>query len=425
MKRAKLLILVFSFVLSVFSQTSFSQSSKAKKIDEFIAPFAKANHFSGVVLASENGKVIYEKAFGLANADYKIPNQLNTRIGIASITKPMTVVILNRLVESGKISLDDRLSKYIPDFPNGDKITIGILKNHRSGIPHRIMPSELETVSYTSAEFIEKVKQAKLAFEPGSQRLYSSAGFSVLARALEIASGKSYAQLLQEYVFTPADMKDSLDFKGEMIMERRAQDYLFDSNGYVNAPLRDYSFLVGAGSVFSTARDVYKFGEAVLDGKYGENSKTDLIRETTISASGTTNGHRAYLEIERDKKYGYVLLSNLPTGAFDIISHGLTDILQGKEPKPIAPSPKIIPNPNKNTAEFSGRYKRTTDGVEIGVILRNDSLYTLDSKLQPIKPDCFFEYKYYGEVCFIREESGKIKEMKWKGNGFEFFYVKQ
>jgi CubicO group peptidase (beta-lactamase class C family) len=424
MKKAKILVLVFSFVLSVFSQTSFSQSSKARKIDEFIAPFAKANHFSGVVLASENGKVIYEKAFGIANADYKIPNQLNTRIGIASITKPMTVVILNRLVESGKISLNDKLSKYIPDFPNGDKITIGILKNHRSGIPHRIMPSEMETVSYTSAEFVEKVKQAKLAFEPGSQRLYSSAGFSVLARALEIASGKSYAQLLQEYVFAPADMKDSLDFKGEMIMERRAQDYLFDSNGYVNAPLRDYSFLVGAGSVFSTARDVYKFGEAVLDGKYGENSKTDLIRETTISASGTTNGHRAYLEIERDKKYGYVLLSNLPTGAFDIISQGLTDILQGKEAKPVAPSPKIIPNPNKNTAEFSGRYKRT-DGVEIGVILRNDSLYTLDSKLHPIKPDCFFEYKYYGEVCFTREESGKIKEMKWKGNGFEYFYVKQ
>src|SRR5918997_1470976 len=139
MKKAKILILVFSFVLSVFSQ-----SSKARKIDEFITPFAKANHFSGVALASENGKVIYEKAFGLANADYKIPNQLNTRIGIASITKPMTVVILNRLVESGKISLDDKLSKYIPDFPSGDKITIGMLKNHRSGIPHRVMPPELE-----------------------------------------------------------------------------------------------------------------------------------------------------------------------------------------------------------------------------------------------------------------------------------------
>jgi hypothetical protein len=78
-------------------------------------------------------------------------------------------------------------------------------------------------------------------------------------------------------------MKDSLDFKGEMIMERRAQDYLLDSNGYVNAQLKDYSFLVGAGSVFSTASDVYKFGEAVLDGKYGENSKADLIGKLQLA----------------------------------------------------------------------------------------------------------------------------------------------
>jgi CubicO group peptidase (beta-lactamase class C family) len=424
MNKSKISFLLLTLILIAFSQFVFSQSDKTKKIDEYVTPFVKAGHFSGVILASNNGKAIYEKAFGLANADYKIPNQLNTRIGIASITKPMTVVITNRLVESGKISLDDKLNKYIPDFPNGDKITISHLKNHRSGIPHRVMPPELETVSYTSAGFVEKVKQAKLEFEPGSQRVYSSAGFSVLARALEIASGKSYAQLLQEYVFTPAGMKDSLDFNGEMIMKRRAQDYLFDSSGYINAPLKDYSFLVGAGSVFSTASDVYKFGEAILDGKYGENSKVDLIGKTTISASGSTNGHRAYLEIERDKKYGYVLLSNLPTGAFDLISQGLTDILQGKEPKPIAPSPKIIPNPNKNIAEFSGTYKRT-DGVLIEVELRNDFLYSIGIKFYPIKPDCFFEYKYYGEVCFTREESGKIKEMKWKGNGFEFFYVRQ
>ena len=424
MNKSKISFLLLNFILIAFSQLVYSQSDKAKKIDEYVKPFVKASHFSGVILASENGKVIYEKAFGFANADYKIPNQLNTRIGIASITKPMTVVILNRLVESGKISLDDKLSKFIPNFPNGDKITIGHLKNHRSGIPHRVMPPELESVSYTSAGFIEKVKQAKLEFEPGSQRTYSSAGFSVLARALEIASGKSYDQLLQEYVFAPAGMKDSLDFNGEMIMERKAQDYLLDSNGYINAPLKDYSFLIGAGSVFSTARDVYKFGEAVLDGKYGENAKADLIGKAVISASGSTNGHRAYLEIERDKKYGYVLLSNLPTGAFDIISQGLTDILQGKEAKPVTPSPKIIPNPNKNIAEFSGLYKRT-DGIQVEVELRNDFLYALGIKFYPIKPDCFFEYKFYGEVCFTREESGKIKEMKWKGNGFEFFYVKQ
>ena len=224
-----------------------AQSDKAKKIDAFVKSFADANQFSGVVLASENGKVIYEKPFGLANADYKIPNQLNTRIGIASITKYMTSVILTRLVEEGKIAPADKLNKFIPDFPNGDKITIEMLARHRSGIPHRVMPPEMESVGFFSAEFVEKVKQARLAFEPGTSRLYSSAGYSVLARALEIASGKTYAQLLQQYVFTPAGMTDSVDSDPEAVIERRAQDYYLSPNGLVNVPLKNYSFLVGAG----------------------------------------------------------------------------------------------------------------------------------------------------------------------------------
>jgi CubicO group peptidase (beta-lactamase class C family) len=244
-------------VFALWSQVVFAQSDKAKKIDEFIKPFAGSNQFSGVVLASEDGKVTYEKAFGLANADFKIPNQLNTRIGIASITKYMTSVILNRLIESNKIALADKLNKYIPDFPNGEKITIEMLSRHRSGIPHRVMPPEAESIAYTSAEFVEKVKQAKLAFEPGTSRLYSSGGYAVLARALEIASGKTYSKLLEEYVFRPAGMTDSVDFEGDAVIERRAQDYYLSPSGLVNVPLKNYSFLVGAGSVYGTARDTY------------------------------------------------------------------------------------------------------------------------------------------------------------------------
>jgi CubicO group peptidase (beta-lactamase class C family) len=401
----------------------FGQTSKAEKIDAFLSPFVKSKQFSGEIIASENGKIIYEKAFGVANADFNIPNQTNTRIGIASITKLMTAVILNRLIEEKKISTEDKLSKYIPDFPNGERITIEMLARHRSGIPHRVMPPEMETVPYTSAEFVEKVKQAKLLFEPGTQSLYSSAGYAVLARCLEIASAKSYAQLLQEYVFTPAGMTDSVDFNGETIIERRAQDYYLSPDGYVNAPLKDYSFLVGAGSVFSTARDVYRFGEAVLDGKYGEASKS-LVKDNLLSGSGSTNGHRAYFEIDSRKKYGYVLVANL-SGAFDTISQGLKEILQGKEVTAKAFSiPKIISNPNKNTAEFLGKYRRA-DGTEITIVSRNDALYSADIKLYPIRPDCFFEYRFFGEACFVRDDAGKIKEIKWKGVGFDLSWLKQ
>ncbi len=425
MKESKIFVLILIFVLNAFSQASFAQSEKAGKIDEFIAPIVKAGHFAGVILAAENGKVIYEKAFGLANADYKISNQLNTRIGIASITKPMTVVILARLVEEKKIALDDKLSKYIPDFPSGDKITIEMLVRHRSGILHRVMPPEQETVNYTPAEFIEKVKQAKLAFEPGTERLYSSGGFAVLARVLEIASRKTYQKLLQEYVFAPAGMTDSVDFTGRMIMERRAQDYFISPDGLVNAPLKDYSFLVGAGSVYSTARDVYRFGEVVLEGRYGETAKKNLVGETALSASGSTNGHRAYLEIDKDKKYGFVILSNL-AGTFDMISQGVKEILLGKEVTiKNFNVPKIIPNPNKNLSEFAGRYKRDGSGNEIEIVLKNDLLHSGDIKLYPIKTDCFFEYRFYGEVCFVRDESGKIKHINWASPGLTSMWVRQ
>ena len=149
-------------VFFLFSFAGFGKSNKAKQIDDFLKPFAESGQFAGVVLASENGRIIYEKAFGLANADFKIPNQLNTRIGIASITKPMTTVILINLVQSGKISMSDKLSKFIPDFPNGDKITIEMLARHRSGIKHRVMPSEMESVAYTSAEFVEKFQRRRV-----------------------------------------------------------------------------------------------------------------------------------------------------------------------------------------------------------------------------------------------------------------------
>src|SRR5215212_1033693 len=152
-------MLTSCLALLLVASTTFAQTGKTKKIDELIKPFAASNQFSGVVLASENGKVIYEKAFGLANADFKIPNQPNTRFGIASITKPMTGVILTRLIEEKKIAAEDKLSKYIPDFPSGDKITIQMLRSHRSGILHRVMKPEEESLAYTSAEFVEKVKQ--------------------------------------------------------------------------------------------------------------------------------------------------------------------------------------------------------------------------------------------------------------------------
>jgi hypothetical protein len=272
---------------------------------------------------------------------------------------------------------------------------------------------------------VEKIKASKLAFEPGTQRLYSSGGYTVLARVLEIASGLSYAQLLQKYIIEPTKMTGTVDWNGPAIIERRTQDYLCGENGYINAPVKDYSFLLGAGSVISTASDVHKFATAIADGSYGATAKTNFNRNGLIIASGSTNGHRAYLEMKEDRSYGFVLLSNMGCGSVDFLQRGISEILQGKELTAKSLSvPKLVPNPNKDLSEFTGRYRRS-DGSEIEIVIRNGYLFSSDIKMHPVKPDCFFDFRYFGDACFRRDATGKITGLRWTGVGFELIWERQ
>ena len=390
------------------------KSVESKRIDDFVTPFVKAKHFSGVILASKNGKIIYEKAFGLANAAHGIPNKIDTRFGIASVTKHMTKAIAIRLVEEGKLGLKDKLTKYIPDFPDGDKIDVLLLLRHRAAIKHRVTKPHEEAIPYTPADMVEKAKLVPLAYEPdGKKRLYSSAGYSVLARVLEIASGETYSSLLRKYIFKPMGMRDSFDFNGERVIENRASEYLMRSNGFVNAPLKDYSFLVGAGSVFSTAHDVFKFGNAILDGKLGENVKNSLIDGKGLyDDNGNTNGFRCYFKFDRNAGYGFLLIANLESGANNALVKNIPEILRGKSVSPPKiPNPKTNNDFNPNVKEFAGEYSK--DFSEFEITLINGSLFAGRLQLSQVGKDRFFAYGTYAEVNFSRDKNGKVVSLSW------------
>ena len=421
--KARIILVLLTCLLTV--SNSAGQSIKPQEIDKLVSPFVDRNYFSGIVLVESGGKVVYEKAFGMANVELGVPLRTESRVGIASITKPMTDIILARLVEEKKIAPTDTVSKFIPDFPNGDKITVSMLASHRAGIPHRVMPPEQEAVPHSSSDMAEWIAKAKLDFEPGSKRSYSSAGYALLARLLELASGKSYSQLLEEFVFAPAGMKDSVDFQGEPIMKNRAQDYLLRPQGPVNAALKDYSFLIGGGSVFGTAGDLYKFSRAVLDGRYGESVKKELVSDGEFSASGRTNGHRAYVEFYDGKGSGFVVLSNISSGAFDRIASGLSDLLKGKTPSAAFVFPTLAEPGKRDLSEYAGDYPRE-DGGTFNIIAKDDALYSGDIAVYPTtKKDCFFDFSFFGDVCFGRGPDGKVNSIVWKGEGFELKGKKQ
>lgn len=388
----------------------------AGAIDRYVSVFGEAGHFSGVILASKDGNIVFHRAYGLANAEHKVPNSPETMFSTASITKPMTVVILTRLIEEEKIKLEDRLAKYIPDFPRGDKITIEMLARHRSGIPHRVTSSMEESVPSSPAEMVERAKKADLEFEPGTGNLYSSTGYAVLARVLEIASGNSYGKLLEEYVFRPAGMKDSIDFKSGEIIDRKAEDYFLEGDRWVTTPLKDYSFLAGAGSVFATASDVFLFASAVSEGKFGETVKQNFVREGVFSSNGSTNGYRFNVRLDTNSRIGFVVASNLGSGANDLIIRNLPDLISGKQVETVkVPAPKIDRSVANKLKDYLGEYKLGGSGFEI--LTERGELFAGPFKLLPIGKDRFYSFWSYAEITFERDVSGKVTGLKWDGSG--------
>ena len=164
------------------------------------------------------------------------------------------------------LALSDHLSRFIPEFPRADEITI----EYRAGIPHRVTDNNQQAVPRSAADMVAFAALKPLSFEPGAEHWYSSGGFSVLARVLELARGAPHADLLEQYVFRPAGMSHSSHTDRRQLLPGRAASYILDSHGQaVNTPLEDLSYLVGAGSVYSTARDLHAMLMAVRTGVFG------------------------------------------------------------------------------------------------------------------------------------------------------------
>ena len=313
--------------------------SLEQRVGRYLQPYLDIGHLSGTLLLARDGEVIYERSFGMADREHGVANTPRTKFCVGSVNKPMTIVVLARLLEAEKLALTDKLNKFLPEFPRAEEITVGDLLEHSAGIRHRVTEPLDETRPQTPTSMVELAAKTALVFEPGTDSVYSSAGFSVLARVLELAGGKPYAELLAEHVLAPATMTDTSDAGTRAILERRAASYYFDSDGFVNAPPSDISYLVGAGSVYSTPRDLHQMQQALLAGKLGRRAQELLVREGgDLSWNGLANGYRTFADYDGDSGVSVVVASNVTSGALDKIRAALPKIAAGEDvpvPAPI------------------------------------------------------------------------------------------
>ena len=379
-----------------------------------------AGHLSGYLLVARGEETVYERGFGRASYELDVPVGPETRFCVASVNKPMTIVVAIRLIEEGKLGLQDPVEKWIPGLPRGDKMTVDHLLNHRAGIPHRLILDDQKARPWTAAELAEQAKGAELAFEPGADSSYSSGGFSVLVRILELAGGKSYEELLEQYLFQPAGMTSTAAGAHGPLMPNRAPSYFFAAGGgLVNAPPRDLSHLIGAGAAYSTARDLLAMMRAVLDGRLGEPVRSALVDEDGMTWNGLTHGFRAFADYHRTSDTFVILTANIQSGAGDYLRRNVPRILAGEEPEPAPEIPAAAAVPLEVLAGYQGVYQ-LRPGRTMPLRLVDGALHMDEWLLIPTGPTELFSPQDYGRIRVVQDDTGAVERLDWLAGGRAF-----
>ncbi len=417
--------------IGFLSHNSFGQELKEleTKIDSYIKPYLEMNAWSGLINIYQDGKPIFQKGYGYANKEWEIKNSSETKFRIASISKVFTEVAVLHLVEAGKISLDDPLSQFIPDYPRGNEISIRQLLTHRSGIPHlNSFPNynELNKLAYDLEEIIELFKHKPLDFEPGERYSYSNSGYILLVAIIEKVSGLSYDEFLQLHIYNKIGLRNTGVDNDAKILKNRAQGYMFDENGeLINAEYVNMSIKIGGGSLYSTADDLNKFVQSLIKGKLIESTIEELPNfgsidgEKVLTANGRVQGfcHQITHRVEEDLTI--IILGNHYSNLALLISQDIYHVYTNKEYKiPINYlSQKIDVDPTE-LISYEGTYDFGFGPIGKVKVIDNNLGYLGPGRktydiLIPIDENKFFYIQSWVLLEFKNADKESFKTLEW------------
>jgi len=260
---------------SVFTQTI------SETIDELLKIYARQYAFNGSVLVAQKGNILLQKGYGYKNFNAHSLNDEKTVSQVGSITKQFTAAIILQLQEKNMLSVQDKLSKYIPDYPGGDKITVENLLTHTAGIFNYTNDAAFmksEAAKPLSLEhLIGLFKNKSLDFQPGEKFNYSNSGYILLGYIIEKLTGRPYFRVVKENIFQPLHMDHSgFDFN-DLADTNKATGY-FKLTAKRNQPatIVDSSVSYAAGSIYTTVGDLYKWDRALYTNQIISTASREL-----------------------------------------------------------------------------------------------------------------------------------------------------
>lgn len=435
--------LVMFFLL--LSSTVSAQKTDSR-FDEYMNRAVKLGRFNGYVLVARDGKTIFGKGYGMANFEEDVPNTAQTKFRLASITKGFTALAVMILREKGKLNLQDSVCKYLSDCPDVWKpVTVRHLLNHTSGIPdYAVAPDFMRTISLrlTTDELIANFKNKPLQFAPGENFAYSNSNYILLGRIIEKVSGQPFAAFIQENIFAPLNMKNSGYDDNIALLKHRANGYINQSEGIINARYMDMSNAYAAGGLYSTAEDLLLWNQALDAGKLVSKKSLEEIftpgkggvgygwfinrdsNRLAIFQGGLNSGFAASIFRYPEARACVILLNNFENAAPHLprIGHDLTAILFNEKYE--LPGESVTVKVDAKIYDsYIGEYDFGQNRM-ITITKEDDKLFAQRAGAPPNEMFPESETRFFLKVAdvkfsFVKDSAGKVTGMILYANGQE------
>lgn len=369
-KRSKIYFffnLLFLGVHALLAQLAIEEV--AAKANDYFRIQSELGRFSGAVLIGYKGKIVFERGYGLANYELKVPITPRTKFRLGSLTKAFTAAAILQLAEKDLLHVDDPISKYLPEYPSGEKITLHHLLTHTSGIPDLTALPEYPKFKLdptTLNRTIDLFRFRPLEFEPGTKFHYSNSNYILLTAIIEKVSGRNYSDYLRESIFLPLNMLDTCYDDPNRIIKYRARGYSLKDGELINAPHIDMTVPAGAGGLLSTIEDLFAWDQGLRSDRilsptskakmftpyiedYGYGWVIKKFNHHLIAQhSGGIEGFVSQMVRFLDEDLCLIILINFDFAPLDQFTHDMLSLLLGqpfawpKERKAIVLSPEIF-----------------------------------------------------------------------------------
>ncbi len=421
-------ILAFLCFLFLSATAQIPEADIDKLFQETFKPGAPG----ATVLVGQKGRIVYQKAFGMANLELEVPLKPGHVFRIGSVSKQFTAAAIMQLTEQGKLSLQDELTRFLPDYPtHGKKITVEHLLTHTSGIKSytdmKEWDDEVRRKDFTTTALIDYFKDQPMDFDPDAEWRYNNSGYILLGYIIEKVSGQTYPDYVREHFFKPLGMNNSYYGDVEPLIKNRVQGYSqADVEGkYANAAYLSMTQPYAAGSLLSTVEDLYTWTKALHSGKVvkpeslkkmttpyvlpnGTNTRYgyglqmgNLLGNPTVEHGGGINGFLSDLVYLPAEDLCVAILTNCDCEPPRDLTAKTAALALGKPLVPAAIKVDVAV-----LEQYVGVYEN--DKKEQRVInLEDGQLYSLRTggskyKINPYAPDQFFFEGSLSRITFVR-----------------------